>query len=456
MNRRVKINCLYLSLALFCWTFIVGLFLTNSVDKIFAETKTATVNVADACTLSSTVSSAHTATLNLGENNENIGSTKITTICNDGSGYVIYAVGYTENEYGNTNLIGSNYGESIATGAVQSNASSWRMKVTKDTSSYLPANLSIENNFDSFNSVPNFYTKVATYAANTDDVTGSSILSTYAVSLSTAQLADIYVGQVKYVMVHPATTVAPFDIEYMQEFASLTNTERTNIINGMVTEQVYRVKDNRDEQVYWVAKLKDGKVWMTTDLKLGNITLETDLTSANTNVASTITAATFNSWNTGSTSSYSSGQYIRMGVISSSAPQAFGATSTGVLYNYYAASAGTISGSSNSVSAEYDICPAGWRLPTGGSTAEFGVLYNHYNTNAKMRASPSNGGAGMSLGGFSNNGSRGYTGMYGLYWSSSYGHTYNMYNLLLTTSSVDASNSIDRTYGASIRCVVKT
>lgn len=431
----------------------------EATKKTFAESKTATVTVADACSFSGTVVSDHTASLEMGTTTNDIGSTKLTTICNDANGFAIYAVGFTNDEYGNTNLVNPSYNQPIPTGAEQSGTSTWRMKIAKDTTSYLAENLSIDNGFGSYTSVPNYYTKIASYSANTDVTTGSSVLTTYSVSILGAQVAGSYGGKVKYVMVHPSTESAPLPVEYMQDFNNLTATARANVVEGMETEKIYRLQDSRDGQYYWISKLKDGKVWMVVDLRIGNVTLTQDLTSENTNIATTVSASTFNGWSSSSVgSSYTVGQYIRMGNYSGQNPPAFGTTDTGVLYNFYAASAGTITDSSNSVDAEYDVCPAGWRMPTGGNGtySEWNNLYAQYNTSAKLRAAPSNGGAGISLGGFAVTGSRGYVGSYGVYWSKSYAQSANMYNLLLTTSSVDAINSIDRTYGASIRCILKT
>jgi len=45
-----------------------------------------------------------------------------------------------------------------------------------------------------------------------------------------------------------------------------------------------------------------------------------------------------------------------------------GSTTTGVWYNYYAASAGTIATDNNTAPATEDICPAGWHLPSGPSS----------------------------------------------------------------------------------------
>ena len=69
------------------------------------------------CTLSSVVDSAHTKEITNGTYHSDVGKTTITTLCNDGNGYSVYAVGYSNYEEGNNKLINSERPEySIDTG----------------------------------------------------------------------------------------------------------------------------------------------------------------------------------------------------------------------------------------------------------------------------------------------------------------------------------------------------
>lgn len=213
------------------------------------------------------------------------------------------------------------------------------------------------------------------------------------------------------------------------------------------------VVDKRDGQEYTVQRLQDGNCWMMTNLNLGATTLTTDLTSANTNLSTTVTASTFNGWkkSTGS-ATYTAGEYIPVSGTDSTSQ-----TPYGTLYNYCAASAGTICTSSNSLDASYDICPKGWRLPTGGSSGEFQTLYNNssYNTYAKMRAPISSGGAAFALAGLFSNAAPVNQSSSGNYWSSTRNNNTNMYLLYLNTSSVTPADDYNRNSGYSIRCVMK-
>ena len=53
----------------------------------------------------------------------------------------------------------------------------------------------------------------------------------------------------------------------------------------------------------------------------------------------------------------------------------------GVYYNYCAASAGTVCAVSNTINASVDVCPKGWRMPTGGPGGEYESLYASYSNN---------------------------------------------------------------------------
>ena len=192
-------------------TVLFGFGLMSSVSYAETISANATVTVAEACTMTATVDSAHSATVNPGQYVSEIGQTTLKVVCNDASGYAIYAVGNANNEYGNNKLLANLGGTlnptyDIATGtATSGGTSNWAMKVNAVTGTYAPT---IQNSFGSYHDVPATYTKVAQYASSTDTSTGSSITSTYAAYVKSDQPAGSYNGKVKYTMVHP-TTVNP-------------------------------------------------------------------------------------------------------------------------------------------------------------------------------------------------------------------------------------------------------
>ena len=219
---RIKHFCLCLLLSI---TLLSGVVLLSSF--VFADDSSVTVTtitVPVACTLRGTGTDSHTATLapntysgaSGSEYQNGIGKTTLTAICNDDNGFSIYAIGYTGNSYdseNHTKLVGNSLGGTIATKAYASGdtASNWSMKLTKvtdSTVSYNPTNLTISTGYDTWHAIPDTYTKVAQYKANTgssttDTTLGVKLETTYAAYIASNQPADTYVGQVKYTMVHP-------------------------------------------------------------------------------------------------------------------------------------------------------------------------------------------------------------------------------------------------------------
>ena len=427
------------------------------------------VTIPVACSLTSIVDSAHTTTVENSAYEDEVGETTFKVFCNDAEGFSVYAVGYTDDTFGNNTLkptdLASSY--AIATGtATSGDTSNWAMKLTAVSGTYAPTIHSTEENnntysFTSYHTIPSEYTKVASYSSNTDATTGSSFKSTYAVYASPTQPANSYTGKVKYTIVHPASEAAPIEtisqLTYMQEFKGLTAEQRASVLNSMEYDTTYDLIDNRDNKTYQIARLKDDNIWMAQNLDLGRTTLTTDLTSANTNLFdanATVTASTFNSWiKSSGTQSYTSAELIPVAGTDSTSNAPYG-----TLYNYCAASAGTICSASNANSndATSDLCPAGWRLPTGGSSGEFQALYNltDYNTPVKMRAPIASSGAAFALAGSFSSSSPVNRGSYGYYWSSTrYDGSY-VYSLYLdTSSSVSPANGYYRNNGYAVRCI---
>ena len=157
----------------------------------------ASVNVAAACSMSSSNESAHSTTMVNNDTKENVGLTTFTATCNDPGGLAIYAIGYSNDEYGNTDMIGTL--GNIATGTNDS-TSNWSMKLM-NTDGYTAPDF-LQN---TYTAVPSTYTKVAARNSNTTSATSFGVSATYRFHTSATQPADTYVGKVKYTMVHPAT-----------------------------------------------------------------------------------------------------------------------------------------------------------------------------------------------------------------------------------------------------------
>ena len=227
MQHRTNLYILKLSFFSFC--LIATLV---SITQVSAEgganntvstssSATASVTVSSACSFerTGTGTGEYTGTLTNNGSVEVPGST-FKTICNDPGGYAIYAIGYSNDTLGNTDLIFNNTPEStnnIKTDGTNGN-SYWKMKAEGISSPGTPP--SIVNDFDNYHTIPTTYTKIAelnttTDTANTttENITGSSISVSYQAYASSIQPAGTYTGAVKYTMVHPnVTTGNPYII----------------------------------------------------------------------------------------------------------------------------------------------------------------------------------------------------------------------------------------------------
>ncbi len=238
-----------------------------------------------------------------------------------------------------------------------------------------------------------------------------------------------------------------------------------NLDSSMCTTDAMVVVDNRDNQEYIIQRLADGNCWMMNNLNLGAVDLTGDLTKRNTNTRDSITAETFNSWKDRPETDYA--PYF-MSMTEPGFSTHYGTndvdsvtnTIYGMTYNYCATTAGTHCTATNEANATYDLCPAGWRLPTGGDndSSEFKKLYTAYPSYEQMRASYLDGGASFNL----SNGMDSHS--YGTYWSSTR-YNENYMNLLFigsgyayshgnVTNAVLPDDYKYTTYYHSIRCVL--
>ena len=194
---------------------IISVISTLSLSFVSAtDTNTAqdnvAVNVPVSCTMNGTGMTSHNANIPNGTYQADIGTTTLKTFCNDNQGFAIYAIGYTNEEYGNTTLIGANQGQTIVTGTATStgnpDVSNWAVKLATDSTATYP--ITLDNSFGAYSSVPSTYTKVAHRDSGTDlgsSATGASLTTTYAAYISKTQQADTYNGKVKYTLVHPSS-----------------------------------------------------------------------------------------------------------------------------------------------------------------------------------------------------------------------------------------------------------
>ena len=137
-----------ITLSLVGITTCCGLVLTSVYSYADGDSavSNASVTVPVSCIMSSTIDTAHNATLSPGtysgasgsQYENGIGKTTLTTYCNDNNGFSIYAIGFTGDSYdgeNHTKLVGTTASgnATIATKVYESldTASNWSMKVTK-------------------------------------------------------------------------------------------------------------------------------------------------------------------------------------------------------------------------------------------------------------------------------------------------------------------------------------
>ena len=236
---------------------------------------------------------------------------------------------------------------------------------------------------------------------------------------------------------------------YMQDFT----------IDDAGDDTEYTLKDKRDNNIYTVKKI-NGQLWMTQNLRF----IGTSLNSNTSNVAATYTASSPYYVNGSSVKAYKSlvndsvckGTSMTTNNTTNLCMYNSGNVSTGVWYNYAAASAGTITGTSNNTVAQYDICPKNWHLPTGpNATVSTDLNKLVGNTTSGYQNST----AGLSTfgavaGGYYYNGSIS-TADYGYWWSATTNGTSLRYSLGYNSGNnqFTGNNSGYRNRGYFVRCV---
>ena len=175
-------------------------------------------------------------------------------------------------------------------------------------------------------------------------------------------------------------------VSFVQAFASAGKTQTNGYYNmqDMTSaicaatrfDETISLRDNRDGEIYQVGKFSDGKCWQMENLRLGDNSTIT-LTPANTNITSNYTLPANLRLTTDPFYSYTEPQIdTNSKTLALSAPGASGTAIVGVYYNFCALSAGTICEENNGNELTQDICPKGWRVPTGSTSGEYAKLYS--------------------------------------------------------------------------------
>ena len=232
---------------------------------------------------------------------------------------------------------------------------------------------------------------------------------------------------------------------------------------------VLALKDIRDNNVYMVAKLGDNHCWMAENLRL--IPSATTLSNANTNLptASFATAAASSASADILCNSDDSTCVDQIGFNSNTINRSYSPShssnrvdsswySYGVMYNWYTATAGNGVFNMSSGNVVGDICPAGWRLPTGGASSSEYVSLNNVINNGSTATSdglvrfPAN----FLYSGDYNYDTPGGRNTYGRYWSATPKDTYSAYRFGTTSyAGPTPAGSWKKWDAFAVRCIVK-
>lgn len=328
--------------------------------------------------------------------------------------------------------------------------------------------------------------QIATYAQNTGSSSALNLAVYFAAKLTPATKPGTYTDTVTFI-----STCAPDpsyinNLEYMQDFATLTDSEMTEVLESMILNQQYKIKDNRDEKEYYIAKLADGNVWMTQNLDHDIVTADNFYTYANTDIGHSSSPNTNARWTPSSATytandetwynnayapqSYDPGNLCWSGIIRSDNDGSI-ATDTvtcgsdkhyhiGNYYNWTAAVALNDTSisviSSPQIDMDRSICPAGWRLPTLAGDKSYDNLVAQLNLTSGASGNIHNTPTYYLYGGVLYYGRFSQVGSNGVYWSSVVSHVTTAYGLDFNQNGeVYPQNEIERGYGYSVRCVVR-
>ncbi|MBR3270158.1 hypothetical protein IKG07_02840, partial [Candidatus Saccharibacteria bacterium] len=241
-------------------------------------------------------------------------------------------------------------------------------------------------------------------------------------------------------------------IDYLQASGSYSTTLNFNIVAHPLVDYIqdftptmcrtlasasdYTVVDKRDGNDYTVRWI-NGNCWMTEDLRFigktndpaGTMTL--DSTTSNVDSVYTVANPQTISYADVTTSASYDAARIHVGVN--------GSGDSTVWYNFAAVSAMTITGSSNTADAVYDICPKGWRLP---------------NSSEQTSVTSYSGAYSPTTGGFYSGTSMILPGE-GYWWASTYGGTIDRYFMRWTGSSLTTSYDGHRNNSVYTRCIMQ-
>ncbi len=449
-----------------------------SVSSVYADGLDYTVQVRPS--LNITLSSS-TVSLLLNPSTTPFGKAdlNVSVGTNNFSGYKLY-INATDNKLVNTAYSDPTYIETLSSSTTESAfpANSWGYRISSLSSGNAnDADTSIEdftgNNFYPF--TPSTTTSGTLINSSTTATNDSNVTLTFGSKVNYEKPSGLY----------------SLDFNF-KALPIVTTNNIQNLDPTLCTSDPTIVTDSRDGQAYTIARLKDGNCWMLDNLRLDltDPAVQARLTSQTTNASDEALGYLINGggisgdqwaengvskeWvsdaQTTMTSPYiavsgnieGGGTWNRDTVVQ--IKYGAGSGKIGVYYNYCAVSAGSYcyawGGSEDNI--EFDVCPASWRLPTGGETGEFQTLCTAYKGSACADSENSQNALtmldalSMQLSGYFYGGLSKLLGNNGNFWSSTRNseHYYYMNDMAVQAGYIYAKAASYRTNGFSVRCLL--
>ncbi len=259
-----------------------------------------------------------------------------------------------------------------------------------------------------------------------------------------------------------AVWLAPDSTDTLQSFSG-------SRCNSMSVGSLLALSDERDGDTYTIAKLADGNCWMTENLRLDPSTTTFTANNTNSPTASFISKALSSQTSTILCNDDNSACIDEVAFNANNLDRTLAASPStnddmsswygyGMMYGWYTATAGNGDYEMSSGSVVGDICPAGWRLPTGGTHGEYVDLVNDLagnnatETNNNMLAFPNN----FIYSGDYNHDTSGGRGTYGRFWSATPDGKVKAFRLGVAISNgATPAGSWNKWDAFAVRCIVK-
>ncbi|MBR5647801.1 hypothetical protein IKW73_02600 [Candidatus Saccharibacteria bacterium] len=343
------------------------------------------------------------------------------------------------------------------------------------------------------------------YTVDTAAAAGSTFRVYYGVSVDEDTPAGVYTTTIGFAMKHEVALTLEESYEFSEkekvpvgpdEYYTIQDMDSTICENTDVIPSEMQVVDVRDNRIYTIGKLADGHCWLLDNLALDptDATVAADMNSTNTNA----TDEAINNFINGSATALHDGwstspvgRTYMAGGVDYMTPRLFDQSKDitsadlsdpdeplaeaanwkfGIYYNYCAVSAGTYcytDGDSSiaydkpdtAFDIDYDICPAGWRLPSGGNGGEYEILYNtYYDANESNPSHPFRKALHLPISGYVSYIGPVSQGSYVSYWTATNPGNDGYYMQILYQNAFYAgspTSSNSRYYGYGVRCIAK-